>query len=51
MLIVWIGNVNDAEISFVRRFPTERACEAAADISRAKMRKGARFEHLCLPTK
>lgn len=51
ILIVWVTNVNDAELGLVRGFTSEQACEAAASLAQQRVRRGLRFDHLCVPTR
>jgi hypothetical protein len=51
ILILYVTNVNDAELGLVRSFTTEQACEAAASLAQQKVRHGVRFSYLCVPTR
>lgn len=50
ILMVYVDNVNLAEVGFVRRFKTEAACEAAGELVALRVKKGLRYSYLCVPT-
>jgi hypothetical protein len=51
ILIVYLTNVNDADITMVRGYATEQACVAAGERARKQLRNNPHFDYLCLPTR
>jgi len=49
VLFLYTTDVNRAEIGFVRRFTSEAACEAAAELAQKRVRRGFNLTHLCAP--
>lgn len=49
-LMIYLANINDAELGFVRNFTSEQACDAAAVMAeKIAIRNGVRFSYVCLP--
>jgi hypothetical protein len=51
ILIVYVASVDSSEVGLMRGFSTEQACEAAGVLAQAMVRKGFRFDHVCVPTR